>query len=231
MNLQEMLKAAVADPPPPDIDLDALARRERHRRHVVRWASFGGGTALVLAVAVAAVPLLGSRAGLPTPGIGPELVVPTVQSTPRLRASETPQQAAVAAHLTTVLQSLGPDLGVGPEVSFVVEQGEWGAAPDGHWYAARWNFDGVQLAVIVRRAMIPLEDACAKNGAGLSCRRIEERDGSVSYFAEDVDGGTRQAENYRPDNVALMVTATGPAVFNEETLLTVTRLDGWSLTG
>jgi hypothetical protein len=228
MNLHEALHAAVADPPPPQIDLDNLSRREKRRRHRTRWAAGVGGLATVVVMAVAAAGALSPNRGDPyQPATSPEQTVAVI---PHQQVSASPPQAMVIARLTTVLQGLGPEYDVPAGRAFVVEQGDWGAAPDGHWYAARWTSGDVQLTVIVRRALIPLETECAKNGPDNSCERTEESDGSVSYTS--VDGQSRQAESYRPDETAVMVSATGAtSTFTEERLLAVARLAGWTLTG
>ncbi|GIF97897.1 hypothetical protein [Catellatospora citrea] len=228
MNLQEMLKTAVADPPPPDIDLDDLTRRVRRRQVSTRWAVGVGGLGLAVTVAVAAVGLTPLDDGVRhRPEAGASQLVP------RPPASADPRQELLAARLTAQLRGLGPEYGVPAGTAFTVERGEWGAATDGYWYAARWISDGVQLAIIVRRALIPLEDGCAKNGPDMSCERTEGTDGSVNYVLTEDAGGkpTRQAEHYRPDDTAVMVTATGGTAFTTPQLLTVAQLPGWSLAG
>ncbi|GAB4048175.1 hypothetical protein [Catellatospora paridis] len=228
MNLQEMLKTAVADPPPSDIDLDDLTQRVRRRQVSTRWAVGVGGLGLAVTVAVAA-------AGLTTLDDGarhrPENGA--TQLVPRPPASADPRQELMAARLTVQLRELGPEFGVPAGTVFAVERGEWGAASDGYWYVARWSSGGVQLAIIVRRALIPQEDGCAKNGPDMSCERTEGADGSVNYVVTEGAGAapSRQAENYRLDDTAVMVTATGGTAFTVEQLLTLAQLPGWSLVG
>ncbi|WP_144118774.1 hypothetical protein [Catellatospora sichuanensis] len=226
MNLQEMLKTAVADPPPPAIDLDDLTRRVRRRQVSTRWAVGTGGLGLAVAMAVAAVGLAPLDGGAPwQPESGATQLVPPVSADPR--------QELLAARLTAQLRELGPEFGVPAGTVFTVERGEWGAATDGYWYVARWSSGGVQLAIIVRRALIPLEDGCAKNGPDMSCERTEGADGSVNYVVTEGAGAapSRQAENYRLDDTAVMVTAAGGTAFTVEQLLTLAQLPGWSLVG
>lgn len=224
MNLHEALRAAVTDPPPSGIDLDELSRREKRRRHVTRWIAGVGGTAAVLVVTVAVVAALPLDRGDPyPPGAGPAQVV---------RASVGPEQLAAALRLTAVLRGLGPEYGVPPGTRFAVEAVEGDAVR--FRYLASWTSGDVHLAVVVWRADAPLEDGCAKNGPDSTCTRVEESDGSVSYRAAETNGGSplRQAENYRPDHTAVMVSATGGAApLTAEQLLTVARLPGWSLAG
>lgn len=230
-DLSEQMRAAVAEPPPTGIDLDALVGREERRSRNLRWS--GGAAAVAgLVLAIGLVPVtLGGRSGgvgiAEGPGAGQRL--PNVCATPgpnptAAAAQESPSPPAnpptevcgdaivrLAAVLTAALDQVAPQLEVTPQDPSVVIWVERYLEYEARFTVTDGRSSG--FLSVTLRAADPLEPSPAAESCGNwagGCTSETLPDGARAEIVDLPEAYQTQLYATRPDGTGISLNVSLP---------------------
>jgi hypothetical protein len=205
MRLQDDLRAAVDDAPPPLFDLDQLIRRGRARRTRSRLVVGAAGlVALSLAGTAGYVTATGWLAGA-----GGQVGTPsqTTPARPPVATKAPSPEQATAERLTAALGDLLPQLRVPADGSarftYHPNMGGQPASQPRPYYSAAWKADHLRFTVTVMPATLTADDDCSPGEDPNGC--LGSRDENGVMFVTGGDDNF-SALYFRNDGTSVEVT-------------------------